>query len=142
MHLLHSTSTIFRMRFAALLWCARYLLPLVTCALLAHSLITSNLEYAIYGVYGIILTAVASISQWLVAARTRCPLCMTSVLAKNHCAKHHRARSFLGSYRLPVVLSILFKNEFLCPYCNERTALELHKKHHRSAKREIETALK
>jgi hypothetical protein len=128
MHLLHSSSSILRLRISALLYCARCLLPLLTGVALILALTTSNNQLAIMGIAGIALTVLAAIFQWRLSRGTRCPLCMTPVLATNHCAKHRRARSLLGSYRLPVVLSILFKNTFLCPYCNEKTAVSLRQK--------------
>ena len=51
------------------------------------------------------------------------PLVLTPVLASKDCAKHRRARTFLGSHRLRVALSILFKNTFRCPYCWEKSAM-------------------
>jgi hypothetical protein len=128
MHLLHSPSTIVRLRLSALLYCIRCLLPMLTGVVLVLALTTSNNQLAILGIAGIALTVLTAIFQWRLSRGTRCPLCMTPVLATNHCAKHRHARSLLGSYRLPVVLTILFKNTFLCPYCNEKTAVALRNK--------------
>lgn len=57
--------------------------------------------------------------QWSLAGRTRCPLCLTPVLARNGCSKHRNARTVLGSYRLRVATGILFRGTFHCPYCHE-----------------------
>jgi hypothetical protein len=65
---------------------------------------------------------------WAISRRTNCPLCITPVLATKHCSKHRRARPLLGSYRIRVALSILFKNSFRCPYCNEDTSLQVRER--------------
>ena len=70
------------------------------------------------------LTVLTAILQWLIATRTGCPLCMTPVLAKKQCVTHRNARPFLGSSRLKVALTILFKRTFRCPYCGELTAIK------------------
>jgi hypothetical protein len=62
--------------------------------------------------------------QWIVSAQARCPLCLTPPLALRYCAKHRKARRLLGSFRLRVACSIIFRNYFRCPYCGETTAIE------------------
>jgi hypothetical protein len=74
------------------------------------------------------LAVLVVIYQWIISSRTNCPLCMTPVLAAKKCAKHHHARTFLGSHRLRVALAILFKNCFRCPYCHEPTVLEVRER--------------
>ncbi|MBM3863107.1 MAG: hypothetical protein FJ385_04005 [Verrucomicrobia bacterium] len=75
------------------------------------------------GILGLML--VTTVVVRLQAMHCKCPLCMTPVMGKPRCAKHKRAKRFLGSYRLRVALSILTLGHFLCPYCNEYTRLEL-----------------
>ena len=125
MHRLKSTSLIRRFRLAAFLLCAKCVLVPVTGGVLIQSTITSDQKLTIIGIGLIALTALTTIMQWLVAARTSCPLCMTPVLAAKKCATNRRARTFLGSHRLRVALAVLFRNSFLCPYCHEPTALEV-----------------
>ncbi len=72
-----------------------------------------------------------SLIEWSLAARTNCPLCITPVLGKKACHKHRHATKFLGSHRLKVALSAIFKGSFRCPYCNEPTALEVRNRHGR-----------
>ena len=62
------------------------------------------------------------------AAKTRCPLCLTPVLATKGCSKHRNARTLLGSHRLRVAMSVLFKGRFYCPYCHEPSVLEVRQK--------------
>jgi hypothetical protein len=56
---------------------------------------------------------------------------MTPVLAKKRCAKHRRARTFLGSHRLRVAMAVIFTKSFRCPYCHESTALEVRERKNR-----------
>ena len=127
MHQYQSTSSIRRLRLAAVLMCARCWLLLASVGVLIWSLISCDLELAIIGIGLIALTALAGVLQWLAAAQTHCPLCRTTILAGSGCAKHRRARRFLGSYRLPVALSIVFRKSFVCPYCHEQTSLEVRR---------------
>lgn len=125
MHRLRSKSTIYRFRVAALLLCLKCILMPACGILLIYSIIIHDDELTLWSMGLIILTTLMVILQWLIAARTSCPLCLTPVLAVKNCMKHRHARTFLGSHRLRVALGVLFKNSFRCPYCHEPTALEV-----------------
>ncbi len=125
MHRFQSRSTITRIRFAALLLCLRWLLLPVVLGLLGYALVMHNRELTFYALAGGAAIIVLGIVQWVLAQRTRCPLCMTPVLAAKHCAKHRRARTVLGSYRLRVALAVIFRGSFSCPYCNEPSVMEV-----------------
>jgi hypothetical protein len=125
MHRLPSHSAIRRIRLAALLLCAKCMLAPLSCGVLLYALIIYDKGLILIGIYLISLTVLVALLQWLVAARTACPLCMTPVLASKGCTKHRDARSFLGSHRLRVSLAVIFTNSFRCPYCHEPTILEL-----------------
>ena len=125
MHHPRSTTAIRRFRLAACLLVGNCLFALVAAYLLGHSLLTQNFQWTVLGaaLVGILLLMV--LAQWIAASGTRCPLCCTPVLAPMRCARHRRARTILGSHRLRVALTILFKNHFRCPFCNEVTGLEV-----------------
>lgn len=125
MHRLRSRSSIHRFRFAAILLCVKCLLTPVAAGVLAYSLVVHDDKLAVIGMGMVVLSVILIILLWLVAARTNCPLCMTSVLARKKCSKHRHAKALLGSHRLRVALAILFRNSFRCPYCNEPTAMEV-----------------
>lgn len=125
MHRFHSKSAILRFRLAAFFFCATHLLIPLVAGILFYSLIIFDRRLTIISIVLLGLTLIIGFLQWVFCARTRCPLCMTPVLARKGCAKHRKARKFLGSYRLRVAFSILTRNSFLCPYCNESSALEL-----------------
>ncbi len=125
MHRFPSKSVITRFRFAATLLCFGWLMILTVVGTLTYSLLTDNPLLIKIGLALLVLTALIAISQCLIASRTRCPLCMTPVLASKRCAKHRHARTFLGSHRLRVAFAILLNNTFRCPYCNEESKMEL-----------------
>jgi hypothetical protein len=129
MHHLRSKSAIHRFRCAAFLLCAKCLLTPLAVGLLIYSFILSDQELMLIAMGLILLVVLVVILQWLIGARTNCPLCMTAVLANKRCVKHRNARTFLGSHRLRVSMAILFTNSFRCPYCHEPTALELRGKY-------------
>ena len=135
MHRLSSTSIIRRFRLVAFLLCTKWVMAVIAFGILIHAMITDDPALAMICIGLMLLTLLIALLQWILAARTGCPLCMTPVLAKKHCAHHRNARPFLGSYRLRVALTILFRNSFQCPYCDEMTAMEIRKKKHLQKKR-------
>lgn len=128
MHQFRSKSTILRFKAASLLLCLRCLLAPLASITFLYAVFQDDRKLAHVGI-GLGVTAVLStLSQWILAARARCPLCLTPVLASKDCAKHRRTRPFLGSYRLRVALSILFKSTFHCPYCSEKSAMKVRRR--------------
>jgi hypothetical protein len=125
MHRLPSRSSIRRIRMAALLILAKCLIAPIAVGALIYAMATNDNWLILMSLGGILLTALVAVLQWMMAARTHCPLCMTPVLASKRCMKHRNARAFLGSYRLRVALTALLTNAFRCPYCNEPTAMEV-----------------
>lgn len=123
MHRLPSIAIIWRFRIAALLvWC--YFITLFGSPLgMAYALLEPSFVSMLVAIILLIAFIICGISQWLAAMRAKCPLCMMPVLATKNCVKNRNARKFLGSYRLQVANSILFKNYFRCPFCGESTEL-------------------
>lgn len=129
MHRFQSQSIITRFKIASLLLCLKLLLIPGVLGLLVYSILKGDhqLTYAaMAAAAGILLMTIV---QFLIAARARCPLCMTPVLATKRCSKHRKARTFLGSYRLRVALAVLFRGSFSCPYCNEPSVMEVRVRH-------------
>lgn len=125
MHRFRSKSTILRFRFAALLVCLKFLLVPTAVGILMYGLLLGDDKLAVIALALGIVTILSVILQWILATRTRCPLCLTPVLADKECSKHRHARTALGSHRLRVALAILFKDSFECPYCHEKSAMEI-----------------
>jgi hypothetical protein len=125
MHRFPSKSVIARFKFAALLLCFGFLMVPVVAGTLAYSIMTDDAGLTKIAIALLALTVLVGILQCLVAARTRCPLCMTPVLASKRCSKHRNARTLLGSHRMRVAVAILFRNGFKCPYCHESSEMEV-----------------
>ena len=125
MHRPRHRRTIWHFRIAAVLLLIKFVGYLAAFALLLIALVRHDYPQALLalGILGLML--VTTVVVRLQAMHCKCPLCMTPVMGKPRCAKHKRAKRFLGSYRLRVALSILTMGRFLCPYCNEYTRLEL-----------------
>ncbi len=125
MHRFSSKSTIFRFRLAAFLICFTGVTAPAIVGLMVYSFARNDLKLMIFAMGAGIACALLCALQWWAAARTHCPLCMTSILARKGCSKHHHAHKMLGSYRLKVALAILFRDSFQCPYCHEWSAMEV-----------------
>ena len=134
-HHLRSISAVLNFRLAALLLFVNCLLAPVAIGLLLQSVFFDNPSAGMIGSGLVTFSLVLVIPQWAVGLHTTCPLCWTPVLAPEKCTKHLHARKFMGSHRLRVALTILFKNQFRCPYCDEPTVLEPRNTFHRAPNR-------
>ncbi|GAA5118350.1 hypothetical protein JIN84_16130 [Luteolibacter yonseiensis] len=131
MHRFQTKSAIIRLRFAAFFLGLLWILIPAAGGILVYSLVENDKTLTLVAM-GVALAAICvMIIQWILAARTRCPLCLTPVLAVKRCSKHRNAKRLLGSYRLRAALMILFKGRFHCPYCNEPSVLEVRERHAR-----------
>lgn len=119
MHRLPSSSAVRRIRLAALLLGGKCLITPAAAGVLAYSIVIGDRGLAAIGIGMLLLAGLIVLLQWLVAARSNCPLCMTPVLGIKECVRHHSARTFLGSHRLRVSMAVLCLNRFRCPYCGE-----------------------
>jgi len=128
MHRLRTRSAIWRLRAAALLFwlCCIAFLGMISAFVMAFmERSRDQVEIAIISTISFMFLAMA---QWLISLKTKCPLCLTAVLASKNCAKHRNARTFLGSYRLRVANRVLLSNHFRCPYCGELTELAVRQR--------------
>jgi hypothetical protein len=129
MHRLPNQSTIIRFRLASLLLVLKYVGPPVLIYFMVSSLIKDDpKELIVAASIGLALFLAVPL-RWIIAERTRCPLCLTPVLGNKGCSKHRHAKTFLGSYRLRVALAVIFKKSFRCPYCNEPSILKVRIRH-------------
>jgi len=132
MHRLSSKSAIFRFRVAALLLWINSLIFLASIAALVNAIIERSHRHVLLAIILMGSLLILALVQWLVALQTKCPLCITPVLAAKNCAKNKKARKIFGSYRLRVAASLLLRNYFRCPYCSEPTELVVRDRHSRS----------
>ncbi len=128
MHRFSSQSAIMRVKLASLLLCLKYLLTPLTGGILIYSITKGNEQLTWIAIGLGVLTMLLVLVQWVLAAKTRCPLCLTPVLATKGCSKHRNAKTLFGSHRLRVALSVLFKGRFYCPYCHEPSVLQLRQR--------------
>lgn len=122
MHHPRSINHIYRFRLAAVLWCARSFFLGAAFVLMLAGLIVYDLHLTYIGGGAALAGGALAILQWMVASRAGCTLCKTPVLGNQACSRHRQAKTVFGSYHARVALSIIFKNHFYCPYCNEPTS--------------------
>ncbi len=123
MHRLPSTSAVVRFRLAALLLVIAWLLAPAAIAVLGYSVFIHDRDLALIGAALGGGALIVAIFQFIVAAKARCPLCMTPSLANKACSKHRNSRRLFGSYRLMAAVSVIARGHFRCPYCNEPTVM-------------------
>jgi hypothetical protein len=123
MHQLRSKFTINRFRLIAVLLILKLLLIPSTVGLLLYAYYHENHEIIRIALGMGFLAILLHLLVWSLAFNTRCPLCMTHVMANLKCSTHRRARKLFGSYRNRVAYEILFKGCFTCPYCHEQTSM-------------------
>jgi hypothetical protein len=116
------------MRITAFLICLKCLMTPLSAAVFFYGFASHRENMIITGLALVFATVLLVIAQWMFAARTNCPLCLTPVMMSKGCAKHRRARRFLGSHRLYVALGVLFTGGFRCPYCGEPSVLEVRER--------------
>ena len=128
MHRLPSHSALVRFRLAAYLFAVAILVLVGGLGYLGWAIFANHHTHIMIA-SGVIGAGVLTfIFQWVTAARARCQLCLVPSLSKKNCSKNRAAQRFLGSYRLKVATSIIFQNNFRCPYCNEPTVLEVRQR--------------
>jgi predicted RNA-binding Zn-ribbon protein involved in translation (DUF1610 family) len=101
MHQFRSRSTILRFKAASLLLSSRCLLAPLAGVTVMYAVLQFDRKLTYVAIGMGIAAALATIFQWILAARTRCPLCLAPVLASR------------------------FKNTFHCPYCGEKSAMKV-----------------
>ena len=125
MHRLPSSSAVHRFRLVAILFCLNFLFIASSFGLLFYAILAGNKELVTIGISLFGITLVTILLQAILAPKTRCPLCLTPVLAHKSCSRNRKAKTMLGSFRLRVAVSIFFKGYFSCQYCNEPTSIEV-----------------
>lgn len=131
-HYLYNKKIVTRFRLAALLLLLNRLLIPASLGLLVYSLLLEARDLAHLSLGLVALSVFIAISQSITASRVRCPLCIGFPLSISSCVKNASARKFLGSYRLRVACTVIFKGNFRCPYCGESTLIDVRKHHRKS----------
>lgn len=125
MHKFQSKLSIFRLRLAAILFLLKLIVAPVALVTLVYSLWLEDRILTLVSLGLLNVAVLIKILQWFVARRANCPLCIAPVLANRNCVKHRNSRPLFGSHYLRVATSVLFKNQFRCPYCSETSELRV-----------------
>lgn len=128
MHRLHSRTALNSFRLGTLLMLLFSASLIAAMVLGILGLINGSPELLRWFLITIAATPVLGISYLITGHRARCPLCMNPPIVPRRCQKHRNSRRLFGSYRLRVAAAIMFSGTFVCPYCGERTALELRER--------------
>ena len=128
MHRLPSSSSIFRFRCSSLLLWLSVLCFLSGLVVMAYGFFHSRNDLVVSGSEVVAAGLTAYLLEWALSSRARCPLCMIPPLHPKRCQKNRRARRLLGSYRLQVATSVLFRDHFQCPYCGEATKIAVRER--------------
>lgn len=135
MHSLRSKQSLRRFQLAALLAWTRFLLIPVSAGIMAWALVSHDNALLETGAKLAAGTVAIGVLLWIVGRQTRCPLCQTAVFGSALCSKHRHSKRLLGSHRLRVAVFILMRGQFTCPYCNERTSMQVRKRPDRAKPR-------
>lgn len=130
MYCLPNQSMVRRYRFTSFLILLKWLLFTVSVPLLGYAVLVGRRDFANIAIVLMGVAVLASIGHWLVGLHARCPMCFVSPFSHRQHSKSWKASHFLGSYRVFVAGSVLFRGFFHCPYCGEKTAVK-PRKHHR-----------
>lgn len=131
MHSLPNKSVVRRFRLAAWMLLLKWVFVTGFLGLFGYAMWMDRMDLR-YPALGLLIPAlISSLFHWVLAIRTRCPLCFVPSFSHQQCAKHRKALHFFGSYRLFVALGVVFKGWFRCPYCGEPTAMQVRRRHPR-----------
>ena len=123
MHRLPSAHIVTKFRIASLLVIVAFLsIPVILWKMLCGFYL--GREWFVWAGVALVICLSCMVTKFLIGSRLRCPLCMMPPLSNRGCARHRNANRLLGSYKLAVAASILFRNRFRCPYCGEPTAMQ------------------
>jgi hypothetical protein len=128
MHSYRSKRPIFWLRLCALLYPLVLLSFSALAAFVVYAFVNSSTEMMYQVLYGMGICTTLLMLYFISAAHSKCPLCRSGPMSSNRCVKNRQATKVLGSYRLSVVLDVLFLNRYRCPYCGESTRLKVRGK--------------
>lgn len=121
----HSNSDVRHLRIASLLLLANRMLIVAASGLLLVAAFGNDRQLTIIGSAFLVISFILIIAKRIAALHVGCSLCRTPVLGSMSYIKHRKAKRLLGSYQLRVALSILFTERFCCPYCNQRSSVNI-----------------
>jgi len=123
MHAFRSKSDVLRFALSAWLLIALWCVAPTAIILLFTACFTVEYDWMLRSLFATSAAGIVCLTWLWLAHRARCPLCIARPLFPNSCSLHRRAPVWLGSYRLPVAASVVFRGRFRCPFCGETTAM-------------------
>jgi hypothetical protein len=124
MVLLPSRFAVLRYKLAALGWILLMLLIPGAMAMACYTFFVMDSAPGMIALKLIGLALLVYLMHCLFSLRARCPRCLAGSFSRKGCSRHGSSRSLLGSHRLRVAMSVVFRNHFRCPYCGEFTAMK------------------
>lgn len=141
MHRFSNSSSIFRFRLASILWLLKFPITLYALLFLFKAVITHQGENESAVPLALLVLGFAillNIVQSMMGSRCRCPLCLGQPLNRTGAVRRSNVPRLLGSYRLRMIVSSIFKGYFRCPYCGEPVAMEVReRRRHRSSELDV-----
>lgn len=131
MHRLPSDTVLRRFRIAAVLVILMWASVPAALGFLVYGIFHDEHNWLVIAAGVVFLGLFCSILNYMMGGRLKCPLCMVPPLQNRRCSKHRTAQKLFGSHRLKVAQSILFRDNFRCPYCGEPTTMEVRQRHGR-----------
>ncbi len=128
MHRLPSHATLRRFRIASLLVVLMFLAVPMAIAASCYAFVSGSHVWFVAAGGMVAAGLIAMVLNLILSSRLRCPLCMVPPLLNRRCSKHRNAPTMFGSHRLVVAKSILFRDNFRCPYCGEPTAMQVRER--------------
>jgi hypothetical protein len=128
MHRLASYQILRRFRIVSLLLLLMFLTLPVAAGFLGYGVFSKDIGLMrmagmIFG-FGVFLKMLI----YVMSARLKCPLCLGAPFRNLGCTRHRTAEKLLGSYQAEVAVAVLFKDKFRCPYCGERTVMQVRER--------------
>lgn len=124
MHQLPTQGIVRRYRFAALCVVLKWILISVSSPCLIYAVMIDRRDIFLDSIGMLLAAGCTTIGHLIGGMRARCPLCFVPSFSHQQQSKNSRALRFLGSYRVFVAFSVLFRGWFQCPYCGEKTSIK------------------
>ncbi len=128
MHRLSSYQVLRRFRIVSLLLLLMFLSLPVAFGLLGYGVFSKDIELMRLAAMVLGLGIFLKMMIYIMSGRLKCPLCLGAPFRNLGCTRHKTAEKLLGSYQAEVAISVLFRDKFRCPYCGERTVMQVRER--------------
>jgi hypothetical protein len=119
MHHFHSKRTPLKLRIGGIALILKLVCGLSVVPFFILGLLLVRQDFLVITLALLAAGALLSILHFALSRDVRCPLCKGTLLRSHGCSYHPKARYFLGSRRLGVIIPAILRGHFRCPYCGE-----------------------